>query len=237
MHLPIIKNIVLWICKIILLVFGQPFGATGTHRAADKGREIYDQVKQAIHAPAEDEGPPKVKGLLSAIPAVRKLQDDAHAVKEAADTAKAVGETLKKGEEKIADTGEKVADAFKGAGDKAKDAVSGGFSRITDLWNGRKNEREKQQRDVLTVRAGAVGVRVDESWSFTELQARVMQAEAAAWRAKWNAQCPVCRRPMHVSDRMKRERIRCPGCQSVISGGTARSLGSPPPGATGKRRR
>jgi hypothetical protein len=124
----------------------------------------------------------------------------------------------------------KVADAIKGAGGKAKDAVEGLGEKAAEAWHARKEAQEKAARDRLIVRARASGVTVDESWSVVRLDAEVRQAEEIAWRRKYNARCPMpkCHWPMHINDRMKHERLRCPRCQEIIAGSAARALGPPP---------
>jgi hypothetical protein len=155
-----------------------------------------------------------------------KAKDKALDVKESA--AKPVVTVMKKAEEKVEKTAkdgiEKVTDALKGNGARA----NGGGMTLGDAWQARREAQEKATRERLLVRAREDGIQADDSWSLARLEAEIYQVESAKWKKQWNARCPNCRSPLHINDRLKRERVRCRGCQQIISGGTARSLGPPP---------
>jgi hypothetical protein len=233
-HLPYMKLIILWICQIIIFIFGRPHGAERLEKLEDKAVHAIEKVKQVAHEHHGEGTIPKaagpLAGTLAAVPAVKKLKEEIHAVKDVAVKAKAVEEKAQKGVEKIADAGHDIADALKGAGGKAKDAVGDMGAKAAEALRARKEAQEKAERDRLIVRARNVGLTLDESWSVTRLGAEVDQAEEIAWRKRYNAQCtnPRCRWPMRISDRGKHERFRCPRCQGIFIGGVARTLGPPP---------
>jgi hypothetical protein len=171
----------------------------------------------------------KGKGLFDKVAA--PLKEKVHDVKENA--AKPVAAVVHKAQEKVEketakviETGKELTDALKGNGVRANG--TGGGMTIADAWRARREAQEKAAHDRLLVRARAAGIQADESWSLARLEAEVYQVESTAWRKKWNAQCPMCRSPLQINDRLKRERVRCKRCQQIISGGTARSLGPPP---------
>jgi hypothetical protein len=205
MHLPYIKVIILWICQIVILIFGRPSGADRLEGIENKVVHAIEKGKQAIHARlvegdnARPAGP--IAGMLASIPAVKKIQEETHAVKEMAGKVKAAEQGVQKGVEKIADTGEKVVDALKNAGGKATDAVGGGVAHLAEAWHGRQQANEEAHRERLIVAAGTAGVQVDESWPIARLEAELNRAEDIAWHHRWNARCPhaKCHKPLRLN--------------------------------------
>ena len=139
MNLKYVHIVVLWFCEIVIMIFGRPHGAekldklgATTVHAVEKGREI-------LHPRPEGGAVPKsavpLALALGNVPPVRKLKEEAHAVREVAGTAKA----LEKG-------GEKIAGAIKEAGAKAKEGVGGGIAAITESRRKKKEAQEKEER-------------------------------------------------------------------------------------------
>ncbi len=225
MNLKYVHLVVLWACEIVIMIFGRPHGAEKLDKLEEKTVHVMKKGRELLHPRPEGGAVPKpavpLALALGNVPPVKKLKEEAHVVREVAGTAKA----LEKG-------GVKIAAAIKDAGSKAKEAVGGGVAAIAEARRKKKEAQEKAEHDRLMVRARAAGLKADESWSNAKLEAEIGQAELIAWRKRFNAMCPnpKCRRPMKISDRMKRERFRCPKCQGIFSGATARALGTPPMG-------
>jgi hypothetical protein len=218
-HLPIFKQVILWGCKITLVIFGQPAGLDHLPSpkkieqkiavAIDKGKQLAREHKPAI---------PKVAAPIVASAVIPpKIKAEAVAVKKAADKIKAVEQKIEKGEEKLANAGHDMADAARKTGNKIKQAI-----------HDRKEAKDQEKYDKLIVRARDAKVKVDESWSLTRLEAEVNHAEDAAWHKRYNGQCPRCHRPARIHRDLKYGPLICPGCQFIYSVGWARSLGAPP---------
>ena len=231
MNLKYVHFVVLWVCQIVIFIFGRPHGAEKLDRLEDKAAHVVEKVKDATHAHAGEAPVLKAAGPLVAVGnTVNKVKEEVHAVKEVAGKVKAVEQKAEKVGSKIADAGHDVAGAIKGMGNHAKEAVGGMAAHIAEARQARQEAQEKALYDQLIVRARAARVTVDPSWSLARLAAEVGQAEDIAWRKRYNAQCPNprCRRPLRISDRLKHERFRCPQCQEIFTGGRARALGTPP---------
>jgi hypothetical protein len=223
MHLPYIKQVILWGCQLVIFVFGRPAGYDRIPEIKNKAVQAVAKAKEIVHGH-------KAAAVIVPLPIPKvaaKLKEEAPLGKNAAATIKAVEKTAK-GAEKIAHAGQDMAKAVKDTGTKAKEAVEKTTDRIAKAIHRRKEAKEQERYDKLIVRARVAGLKVDESWSVTRLEAEVEQVEEVAWHKRYNAQCPRCHRPTYIRKGLKYERFICPRCRFIYSVEWARSLGAPP---------
>jgi hypothetical protein len=214
MHLPYIKQAILWLCQIILLIFGRPAGFNHLPKRAEiekKAGIIITKARGITHEKAAVVIP------LAVPKAATKLKEEAHAVREAA-----------RGAEKLAHAGHDMTTAVKDTGTKMQKGMNSTSERIAKALHDRKEAKEKAHYDQLKVHARTIGVKVDESWSLARLDAEINAAEDARWHKRYNAQCPRCHRPTRITEAGTRELFACDSCHTMFSGRAARSLGAPP---------
>jgi hypothetical protein len=173
---------------------------------AEKGKAIFEKVKEKTHDLKEGAAKPVVTVMKKAEEKVEK--------------------TAKEGVEK-------VTEAIRGnqaPGNAPPGGLAGMMQARQEAQAKAAEERKQAAHDHLIVRARTANVTVDPAWSTARLDAEVNAAEDAAWKKRYNAACPNprCRKPYRIRDSAKKERFKCNVCQNIFSGGAARALGTPP---------
>ena len=222
MHLPYIKVIILWVCQIVILIFGRP---AGVDKIEDKVTHIVEKGRQvAAH------GNPNGGLIHNAIAPVRQAMEVKKTVENVVEKIEPIKEKAAEGVKTVKETGEKVVGALADAGGRAKEAVGGGVAGIAGLVHARSEAKDKAEREELEAQAAMIGFETDKEWTLPFLRAQMAQA-VRRWQAAHgpNAQCPnpKCRHGMRINSKLAENR-RCPRCGNIFSTRTALSLGPPP---------
>ena len=225
-NLPYLKAIILWICRIILFVFGNPEApATIEHKldqVVAKGRTI-----AARHESNREESKGSRPGPLHAIK--EKLEAGIERrVEEKVGGAVAVAMVKEKVENAGAPSSRRPARSATRStawpmASKARSACARRRSRHT-----RRSWRSSKRN-----RSGRISSAAPSSTTFRGRTGplRRWRDEVTAVEAKHapNAQCPYCHHPLKIG-RNQKERYRCPRCQGIYSARTAPLWGRRPTG-------
>jgi hypothetical protein len=239
MHLSTVVEGIRWTGQIIRVVFGKPsmikdpprIPRIPLPRRIPTPKEIEEKIKAELAKRAPKGGETKPASAPPSAPKVipKVIAPVVASIPKAAPIAAIVAapkvvRKMEAIEKKIEKREEKLANAVH----DGADAVRTGMNKIEKRLSERKEAKDRDKYDQLVVRAEKIKLKVDDNWSLARLEAEVNEAEDAAYRKRYNGQCPHCHHPVRIHRDVRSGPLICTYCNVIFSAWRARSLGPPP---------